>query len=214
MLSWGNSPWRLVCDQNLGTAPEQEPLTRDDPEKALRGRVRPYALELVTPMAIGKDECRKVLARFATGVTVITVAKEGGQVHGMTANAFASVSLDPPLVLVCVDHRARTHPLLLAQKRFGVNVLREEQRAIADYHADASQDHETAHHLGIEYWHTPSGTPMLKPCLAQLECRLVSAHQAGDHTIFVGEVEQAAAQEGRPLLFYASRYRKLESDSP
>ena len=85
-------------------------------------------------------EFRNALGSFATGVTVITVDYEG-EVHGMTANAFSSVSLDPPLVLVCVDHRARTHAHLHARKRFGVNVLAENQQIISEYYARPAQDH-------------------------------------------------------------------------
>ena len=91
-------------------------------------------------MAVTEEEFRKALGSFATGVTVITVDYEGA-VNGMTANAFSSVSLDPPLVLVCVDHRARTHAHLHAKKRFGVNVLAEDQQAISEYYARPAQDH-------------------------------------------------------------------------
>ena len=86
-------------------------------------------------MGVSQAEFRKAMGSFATGVTVITVDYEG-EVHGMTANAFASVSLDPMLVLVCVDHKARTHTHLHARKRFGVNVLAENQRSVSEYYAD------------------------------------------------------------------------------
>lgn len=163
-------------------------------------------------MAVSKEEFRKALGRFATGVAVITVAAGKGRVHGMTLNAFTSVSLEPPLVLVCVDRRARTHPLLHAGKRFGVNVLAEGQQALSEYYAHAAEDHETAHRLGARYRVTGRGTPLLDGCLAHLECRVVSSYEEGDHTIFVGEVEQVDAQEGRPLLFSAGKYRRLEPE--
>ncbi|MBI4307924.1 MAG: flavin reductase family protein [Chloroflexi bacterium] len=162
-------------------------------------------------MAVSKEEFRKAVGCFATGVTVITIAAGEGRVHGMTANAFTSVSLEPLLVLVCVDHHARTHPLVHAHKRFGTNVLAEDQQALADYYAHTAQDHESAHRLGARYWYTERGTPMLEGCLAHLECRVVSAHDEGDHTIFIGEVEHVDAREGRPLLFYAGRYGRLEA---
>ena len=165
-------------------------------------------------MTISQDEFRQALGHFATGVTVITIDRGQRQVHGMTANAFASVSLVPPLVLVCVDHSARSHPLLKEQKRFGVNVLKEGQEALARYFADVNQSHETAAHLGVRYSFTERGTPLLETSLAQLECALVAAHEAGDHTIFVGQVEHAATREGRPLLFYRGRYSKLETGAP
>lgn len=164
-------------------------------------------------MGFSKEEFRQALGHFATGVTVITVAGGASQVHGMTANAFTSVSLEPPLVLVCIGHSSRTHPLLLAQKRFGVNVLREGQQAVAQYFADATQDHETPAYLGIRYRHTARGTVLLEPCLAQLECALVASHDAGDHTLFLAEVESVAVHGARPLLFYRGKYTQLEADS-
>ena len=97
-------------------------------------------------MGVSQSEFRKAMASFATGVTVITVDHEG-EVHGMTANAFASVSLDPTLVLVCVDHKARTHTHLHARKRFGVNVLAENQRAVSEYYADPNPDHLSLIHI-------------------------------------------------------------------
>src|SRR5438876_10646930 len=96
-------------------------------------------------MSVTSAEFREALGCFATGITVITVDYEG-QVQGMTANAFTSVSMDPLLVLVCVDHRARTHAHLHAKKRFGVNVLAEDQRAISEYYARSSESHQ--HEIG------------------------------------------------------------------
>jgi flavin reductase (DIM6/NTAB) family NADH-FMN oxidoreductase RutF len=164
-------------------------------------------------MAISQEEFRQTLGHFATGVKVVTVVRGQGQVHGMTANAVSSVSLLPPLVLVCVDHSARTYSLLKEQKRFGINVLGEQQEALARYYADTNLDHETAVHLGVRYSYTERGTPLLEDCLAQLDCTLVAVHEAGDHTIFVGEVEGAAVRDGRPLLFYCGQFRRLEANS-
>src|ERR1700722_3610433 len=129
-------------------------------------------------MSVSSVEFRKAVGSFATGVTVITVDFEG-QVQGMTANAFASVSLDPLLVLVCVDHRARTHTHLHAKKRFGVNVLAENQRAISEYYADPSPTHQHAEQeAGARFDRTKHGTPVLHGALAYLECRLHSAQDA------------------------------------
>src|SRR5271170_7217045 len=94
-------------------------------------------------MSLSPTEFRKAMGCFATGVTIITLDLEG-EVHGMTANAFASVSLDPPLLLVCVDHSARTHAHLHAKKRFGVNILAEHQRVISEYYARKVDTHEGA----------------------------------------------------------------------
>lgn len=149
---------------------------------------------------------------FATGVTIITVDLEG-EVHGMTANAFASVSLDPLLVLVCVDHSTRTHAHLHAKKRFGINVLRENQQAISEYYASPERTHENAEaEAGARFERTRHGTPVLQGSLAYLECRLHSAQIAGDHTIFIAEVEDVVVCEGDPLLFFKGKYRRVGDD--
>jgi len=160
-------------------------------------------------MSLNPAEFRKAMGCFATGVTIITVDLEG-EVHGMTANAFASVSLDPMLVLVCVDHSTRTHAHLHAKKRFGVNVLSEQQRAISEYYARPERTHENAEaEAGARFDRTAHGTPILNGSLAYLECRLHSAQLAGDHTIFIAEVENVVVREGEPLLFFRGRYRKV-----
>jgi len=160
-------------------------------------------------MGVSQAEFRKAMGSFATGVTVITVDYEG-EVHGMTANAFASVSLDPMLVLVCVDHKARTHTHLHARKRFGVNVLAENQRAVSEYYADPNPDHRYAEREAkARFDRTQHGTPVLHGALAYLECRLHTAQDAGDHTIFIAEVEDVVVRAGDPLLYFRSEYRKI-----
>jgi flavin reductase len=163
-------------------------------------------------MALAATDFRKAMGCFATGVTIITV-DEDGEIHGMTANAFSSVSLDPPLVLVCVDHRAKTHAHLHARKRFGVNVLSSTQQAISEYYAQSSEfeKHQHAEGAGARFTRTAHGTPVLEGALAYLECRLHSAQPAGDHTIFIAEVEHVELHEGEPLLYFRSEYRGLES---
>ena len=157
-------------------------------------------------------EFRKAMGAFATGVTIVTVDLDG-EVHGMTANAFASVSLDPMLVLVCVDHTTRTHAHLHAKKRFGINVLCEDQRAISEYYARPERTHEHAEaETGARFERTQHGTPMLQGSLAYLECRLHSAQDAGDHTIFIAEVEEVVVREGDPLLFFRGKYRRVGED--
>lgn len=160
-------------------------------------------------MSITQDEFRRAMGSFATGVTVITVDSEG-EVHGMTANAFTSVSLDPLLILVCVDQRARTHARLHAKKRFGVNVLADAQRAISEYYARSTATHQEAEkEAGAKFDRTKHGTPVLHDALAYLECRLHSAQDAGDHTIFIAEVEDVVVREGDPLLYFRGQYRKI-----
>src|SRR5499427_10034062 len=158
-----------------------------------------------SPSSLTQAEFRKALGCFATGVTVITVDHED-EVHGMTANAFASVSLDPMLVLVCVDQKARTHAHLHAKKRFGVNVLAEDQRKISEYYARPARTHErAAEEAGARFERTRHGTPVLHGALAYLECRLHSAQDAGDHTIFIAEVEDVVMRDGKPLLFFQGK---------
>ena len=158
---------------------------------------------------MNSTEFRKAMGAFATGVTIISVDLDG-EVHGMTANAFTSVSLDPKLVLVCVDHSTRTHAHLHAKKRFGINVLGEDQRAISEYYARPERSHEHAEaEAGARFDRTRHGTPMLDGALAFLECRLESVQEAGDHSIFIAEVEDVVVREGDPLLFFRSVYRKI-----
>jgi flavin reductase (DIM6/NTAB) family NADH-FMN oxidoreductase RutF len=160
-------------------------------------------------MNLDPAEFRKAMGGFATGVTILTLDLDG-EVHGMTANAFASVSLDPLLVLVCVDHRTRTHAHMHSKKRFGINVLSEDQRAISEYYARPERTHEHAEEeAGARFDRTRHGTPMLHGALAYLECRLRSAEEAGDHTIFIAEVEDVVVREGAPLLFFRGKYRKV-----
>ncbi len=160
-------------------------------------------------MILNKSEFRKALGAFATGVTIITVDLDG-EVHGMTANAFTSVSLDPMLVLICVDHSARTHAHLHAKKRFGINILCEDQRGISEYYARTDRTHEHAEvEAGARFDRTTHGTPVLHGALAYLECRLQSSQEAGDHTIFIAEVEDVVLREGNPLLFFRGKYRKV-----
>ena len=160
-------------------------------------------------MSLNASDFRKAMGCFATGVTIITVDLDG-EVHGMTANAFASVSLDPMLVLVCVDHSTRTHTHLHTKKRFGINVLGEDHRVISEYYARPERTHERAEaEAGARFDRTSHGTPILHGALAYLECRLQSVELAGDHAIFIAEVEDVVVRDGDPLLFFRGKYRKV-----
>ena len=156
--------------------------------------------------SITSDEFRAALSRFATGVVVITMRTSQDEVHGMTANAFCSVSLHPPLVLVCVDRLAETYLHLRDQRRFGVSVLKQDQEALSEFFADPERNPDAAYRLGIEYCPMKSGVPVLTNTLANLDCTVVSTHSAGDHTIFVAEVNEVALGEGEPLLYFRGRY--------
>ena len=158
-------------------------------------------------MAIGAEEFRHVLSHFASGVTVVTTWDKDDRPTGLTVSAFTSVSLEPPLVLVCVDHRAHCYPALRASDRFAVNVLAAEHEAVARRFAASEPDKFAAvdHTLG------PRGLPLLPEALAHLECRTIYAYPGGDHTIFVGEVESARARPGEPLLRFRGEYNRLHS---
>jgi flavin reductase (DIM6/NTAB) family NADH-FMN oxidoreductase RutF len=117
------------------------------------------------------------------------------------------------LVLVCVDHTTRTHAHLHAKKRFGINVLSEDHRAISEYYARPERTHENAEvEAGARFDRTSHGTPILHGALAYLECRLQSSEQAGDHAIFIAEVEDVVVRDGDPLLFFRGKYRHVGED--
>ena len=158
-------------------------------------------VDVVTP-----TDFRSALGRFASGVMVITVPTDGDQVHGMTANAFCSVSLQPPLVLVCIDHLAETYLHVRERGRFGVSILKEEQEALSEFFADPERNPDAAYRLGIEYRYMKSGMPVLKNVLANLDCTVVNAYEGGDHTIFVAEVKETKVADGAPLLYFRGRY--------
>jgi flavin reductase (DIM6/NTAB) family NADH-FMN oxidoreductase RutF len=158
---------------------------------------------------LSPQQFRRVVGHFATGITVITVEREPGQVHGMTANSFTSVSLDPLLILISVDHNARLLSFLEVQMRFGVNILKDTQQTFSEHFAKPLQDYAANESLGIRFRWTSTGIPLLEDSLAYLACNVVAKHPAGDHTLFVAEVESMDEGEGQPLLYHLGKYRRL-----
>ncbi|MEP6892990.1 MAG: flavin reductase family protein, partial [Gaiellaceae bacterium] len=155
----------------------------------------PEAME--TGAGLGADaalEFRKTLGMFATGVTVITTQFQG-QVHGMTANAFMSVSLRPPLVLISVDRRARLNPLLREGARYGISVLESRQSRLSDHFAGRPSDRSEEPRFEIV-----RDTPLVEGALAHLVARVVRSYWGGDHSLFLGQVEYVRYGEGEPLL--------------
>ena len=146
---------------------------------------------------------RRTLGMFATGVTVITT-KAGEQIHGMTANAFMSVSLRPPLVLISVDKRAKMNSLLREGVRFGVNVLAEDQRELSDHFAGRPRDRAPEARFTVVH-----ETPLVDGALAQLVARTERSYWGGDHSLFLGHVEYARYGSGTPLLFHGGQYEQL-----
>ena len=128
----------------------------------------------------------------------------------MTANSFASVSLDPPLVLVCVDQNARLLSFLKTQRRFGLSILRDSQQRVSEFFAEPQQNPADCAGLGIRFRWTESGIPLLEDALAHLACNVVAQYMAGDHTIFIGEVESLETLDGEPLLYLRGQYRRLQ----
>lgn len=149
---------------------------------------------------------RSVLGRFASSVTVISVRDEAGVDHGMTVSAFASVSLDPPLILACVDKTASIYRPLFVAHFVGISILSEEQESASRRFAEKDSDRFD----DLEIERGARGVALLVGALAHLECRIVARHDGGDHTIFVGAVEKASAHQGRPLLYFRGRYTQLE----
>jgi flavin reductase (DIM6/NTAB) family NADH-FMN oxidoreductase RutF len=159
-------------------------------------------------MPITDEDFRRTLGRWASGVTVVTTLRPGG-IHGMTASSFCSVSLHPPLVLVCVNHHNRTHGHLESAGVFCAHILAEGQEELSQ--RCAGRLGERGNELEDVPFHTgATGAPILQGCLAYLDCRIIYAHDGGDHTIFVGQIEETGADEAaRPLLFWHGRYRRL-----
>jgi flavin reductase (DIM6/NTAB) family NADH-FMN oxidoreductase RutF len=153
-------------------------------------------------------EYRNVIGRFATGVTVITSAA-GGDLHGMTANAIASLSLDPVLVLICVEKTTVTHRVLDAGGVFTVNILGSHQEEISRVFAKRGEpEHGTLR--GQKFRIGETGSPILDDCLAFVECRVANRLDGGDHTIFLGKVvSEGVVTEMKPLLFFRGAYRTL-----
>lgn len=143
---------------------------------------------------------RDALGTFATGVTVITTRTPQGPL-GITANSFASVSLDPPLVLWSPAKSARRHDAFVEAETFAVHVLGAEQAAIGNAFV-----RDGAAFQGLEVANLDTGTPLIAGCLACFECRRFATHDAGDHTIILGEVLAIETREGEPLVFARGRY--------
>ncbi len=163
-------------------------------------------------MPVSAEQFRRTLRHWASGVSIVTTRRDGGLL-GITVSSFASLSLDPPLVLICIDHKARSHAAIADQRAFGVNILRDDQQALSDLAAGRSGE-RGAWLEGVAHTRAVTGAPLLEDCLAWLDCALVAQHEGGDHTIYIGRVEGANASEGEPLLYHVGVYRRLRPRSP
>jgi flavin reductase (DIM6/NTAB) family NADH-FMN oxidoreductase RutF len=163
---------------------------------------------------VSPDTFRSVIGRFASGVTIVTAVDGAGVDHGMTATAFCSVSLVPPLIQVCVDQTTTMHGVLERGTRFALNFLSSGQEELSRRFGSGEPQRggieEAERFEGVGYGRGVSGAALLNDALAHIECRVVARHVAGDHAIIVGEVEIATAHDGRPLIYYRGGYTQLE----
>ncbi len=164
--------------------------------------------------AIDAEEFRRTVGMFATGVTVVTTNVDG-VLHGMTANAFASLSLDPLLVLVCVDKDASMHGLLPEAKGFAVTILAAEQEELSSWFASADRPRGVDQFAAVAWDPAPvTRAPVLCDGVAYVDCHVRERHEGGDHSIFIGDVLDLGVlrPDADPLLYYGGRYRRLVAD--
>jgi flavin reductase len=152
---------------------------------------------------------RDLMARFATGVTVVA-ARHGPLLAGMTANAVASISVDPPLMMASIARKAETHGAVIGSHAFAISVLAEDQQAVAECFAQPTTAAKLTRFCDAAWHEAETGSPILEGALAYFDCRLVSRYDGGDHTIMIGEIVAAAFREdARPLLWYASAFHRV-----
>ena len=156
-------------------------------------------------MTIDPRQFRHALGQFATGITVVTTRDAGGRPLGLTVSAFCSVSLHPPLVLVCVDARSETHAAFAESGVFGVSVLAEGQEAVSERFARAGR----AKFADLEMVTGQNGAALVPGALAHIECSVTASYPAGDHTIYVGKVLGLSVHPGRPLVYHTGAYHPL-----
>ena len=157
-------------------------------------------------MPLTTEEFREVMGRFATGVTIVTTEDQDGKPYGLTVNSFTSVSMNPPLILVCLDNQLSGLAHFKESGRFGVNILAEGQSDLSDYFALAGTDRSQGHYVT-----GATGVPLLEGVLARMECQIFTLSPGGDHTIVLGEVKGAEVlqPDKGPLLYHGGRYKSL-----
>lgn len=154
---------------------------------------------------VDASQFRALLGRFATGVSIVTIRDPGGQPLGMTASSLASLSLEPPLLLVAVDHQNNMHGPLKAAAHFAVNILASEQEALSRHFASTDPNRFD----GVGYREGRNGVPLLEGALAQIECAMHAIVPGGDHTVFFGLVTGGTVTEQQPLIYYRGGYASL-----
>ena len=158
---------------------------------------------------IEQHHFRRVCSKYATGITILTVLDSGGAPHGMTVNSFTSVSLSPPLILVCIDRQTSILSHFRRGARFGVNVLHEEQKELSTWFARSGHDRFS----GMAWTPGETGAPVLPGVLATIECEVTQIVEAGDHSVVIGAALHANWREGQPLIYFNSSYQSLRSET-
>lgn len=161
-------------------------------------------------MPISQDEFRTALSRFASGITVVTTRDAAGMLHGITVSAFCSVSLEPPLILICIEKATGCHYAFGESGVFAVNILAADQERISEHFA--AQSAEKFSDIGFSTG--PLGVPLIKGCLASIECSVRDICDGGDHSIFVGTVESVHCSEAGPLIYFRGKYNALVDWKP
>jgi len=164
----------------------------------------------VAPMTVEQQQqLRGMMARFATGVAVVA-ARHGPLLAGMTANAIASVSIDPPLMMASISRKSETHVAIVGSHSYAVSVLAEDQRALAECFAQPTTAGKLQRFCDAPWHEAETGSPILDGAIAFFDCRLVAQHPGGDHSLFVGEIVAAGFDErAEPLIWFGARYRRL-----
>ena len=156
-------------------------------------------------MPVTKEEFRQAMGHFAAAVTVVTTRLQDGGRAGITVTAFSSLSLDPPLILVCIDRRARLHDELTVGRHFAVNILKDDQELVSRRFASSQGDQFAE----IGATEGPGGSPLITGALTAIECQVTERLAGGDHTIVVGQVETTRISEGKPLVYFRGGYAQL-----
>jgi len=160
-------------------------------------------------MAVDQEAFKEALRGWASGVTVVT-SRSGDKLHGMTVSAFCGVSADPPLVLVCANQSSTTHGIIGEGGVFAVNILASHQQDVSNVFASSS--YEDSRLQKVSWTEGETGAPLIDQGLASLECKVVSAHPEGSHTIYVGHVQAVHTTGAAPLLYYKGAYHSLHFD--
>lgn len=159
-------------------------------------------------MSVSGEQFKAALSRWCSGVAIVT-ARAGDRIHGMTVSDFSGASLSPPLVTVCASRESITTQLIAEGRCFAVNILAADQEALSNRFA--SKKDEMRRFEGLETSEARTGAPLIPGCIANLDCSLMATYEAGDHLIYLGQVEETRLQEGEPLLYHAARYGRFEA---